>query len=373
MKISMGDEEQLASALAARFPGLERLREAAGQTPLYLVGGAVRDLLLEDPRGDVDVVVEGDAAALARALDGDPIEHERFATAKATVNGLAVDLARARSETYSRPGALPDVRPATLAEDLARRDFTINAMAIPLQGQPRLIDPHGGSADLAAGLLRVLHERSFRDDPTRALRAARYAARLGFALEAGTEAMLRGADLGTVSADRRRAELARLAAERAAVRGFELLREWGLLALDEEEIALLRGLDELLADQPWSEVAARDRTLLAAALGETGRASALAAADPGRPSEGVDAARGASAEELAIGRAMGGAWLDDYVSEWRSVVLAIDGSELIAAGVPEGPAVGRGLRAALAGKLDGEISSREEELAVALEAARGER
>ena len=126
------------------------------------------------------------------------------------------------------------VEPAARVEaDLARRDFTINAMAIPLGGEPDLIDPHGGQADLAAGLLRVLHRGSFVDDPTRALRAARYAARFGFGLEPETEALLREADLGTVSADRRDAELLRLAGEAEAPRAFALLAEWGLVDLRE--------------------------------------------------------------------------------------------------------------------------------------------
>jgi tRNA nucleotidyltransferase (CCA-adding enzyme) len=368
MSNTPGSEEGLTGALE-RFPELRRLRDAT-DAPLYLVGGAVRDLLRERPRGDVDVVVEGDAGAVARALGGEVVEHERFATARASLDGLRVDLAGARAESYPRPGALPEVRPAGIAEDLARRDFTVNAMAIPLQGETTLLDPHGGRADLSAGLLRVLHDDSFGDDPTRALRAARYAARFGFELESGTEALLRATDLGTVSQDRRRAELTRLAAEREAVRGFELLAEWGLLPFDQERLGLLSSLDRLLDGAPWAEVAPRDRTLLAAATGELGDAPALAAKSPARPSEGVEAARGASPEELAIARGLGAGWLDTYVGEWRSVVLEIGGADLIEAGIPEGPAVGRGLQAALARKVDGEIAGREQELRVALEAAR---
>jgi tRNA nucleotidyltransferase (CCA-adding enzyme) len=364
-----GAEMDLATSLSARFPELDRLREATDLS-VYLVGGGVRDLLLGRARSDLDVVVEGDAATVARALGGEVTEHERFGTAAVRLDGLEIDIAGARAETYPEPGSLPEVRPASLDEDLARRDFTVNAMAIPLQGETRLIDPHGGREDLRQERLRVLHARSFIDDPTRALRAARYAARFGFALEGETERLLRAADLATVSADRRRAELARIAAEPEAVRGFELLAEWGLLDLGASTRELLRSLDALLAAPPWSEVAPRAPTLLAAVSEEWGRGPALAAADPRRPSEGVDAAAGASPQELAIGRALGGGWLDDYVSRWRSIVLEIDGEALIEAGVPEGPAIGRGLRAALARKLDGEISGRERELEAALEAAR---
>src|SRR3954471_4644210 len=132
------EPEHIAERLSA-LPGLDRVREAAAGTPVYLVGGAVRDLLLGRERSDLDLVVEGDAAALGRKLGGEVRAHERFATATAVLDGLEVDLATARSETYPHPGALPEVRPAAIAEDLARRDFTVNAMAIPLVGDPELI------------------------------------------------------------------------------------------------------------------------------------------------------------------------------------------------------------------------------------------
>jgi tRNA nucleotidyltransferase (CCA-adding enzyme) len=365
-----GAQIDLGAALAARFPELDELRSAAGGAPLYLVGGAVRDLLADRDTDNLDLVVEGDAAALAHRVGAEVVEHDRFATAKARIGAREVDLATARTETYPRPGALPEVRPATITEDLRRRDFTVNAMAIPLQGETELIDPHGGSEDLDRGLLRVLHDRSFVDDPTRALRAARYAARLGLEVEPHTAELLRATDLGTVSEDRRHAELRKLGTEAGAVRGFELLSEWGLLQLGEDELQLLGALDRLLADPPWSEVASRERALRAAARGELGRGPDLAAAHPSLPSEAVELARGAAPEELAIGRALGGAWLDAYVTTWRSIVLEIAGGDLIAAGIPEGPAVGRGLEAALRRKLDGQISGRDEELAVALAAAR---
>jgi tRNA nucleotidyltransferase (CCA-adding enzyme) len=372
MPTSSENEADLGAAVAAALPELVRLREAAAGTPIHLVGGAVRDLLLGRSRTDVDVVVEGDAVELARRLGGDPVEHERFATAKARLGELEVDLARARAETYPAPGALPEVEPAGLEEDLARRDFTINAMAIPLQGDPRLIDPHSGRSDLDAGQLRVLHDRSFVDDPTRALRAARYAARFGFELEPGTAGLLRAADLSTVSADRRAAELLRLAGEPEASDGLRLAAEWGLVRLRQGAEELLGAVEGLLEEPPWSEVAARPRAMLVAALGPSGREAELAAARPSRPSDAVELARGARPEELLLARAMGAEWLDQYLRDWRSVSLEIDGADLIAAGIPEGPAVGRGLRAALRRKLDGEIEGREAELETALAAARTE-
>jgi len=264
------------------------------------------------------------------------------------------------------------VEPADgIATDLARRDFTINAIAIPLRGEPELIDPHGGRADLEAGRLRVLHPRSLIDDPTRALRAARYAARFGFEPEPETEALLRAADLGSVSADRRNADLLRLAAEPAAVKGLELLVEWGLLEPRPGGLELAGQVAELLSKPPWDDVAPRERAVLNAALGPAGAEEALAAARPARPSEAVELARARRPVELALARAMGGEWLDRYLTEWRAVELEIGGTDLIAAGVPEGPAVGRGLAEALRRKLDGEIAGRDQELKAALEAAGG--
>jgi tRNA nucleotidyltransferase (CCA-adding enzyme) len=363
--------DDIPEALRSVYPELAAVHDVAGGKPVYLVGGAVRDLLLGHGRADIDLVVEGDATALASRLGGDVVEHERFATAKARLGEHNVDIATARAETYPHPGALPEVEPtAGIAADLARRDFTINAMAIPLRRDAELIDPHHGRADLESGLLRILHASSFEDDPTRALRAARYAARFGFKLEPDTADLLSETDLGTVSTDRREAELLRLAGETEAARGFALLAEWGLLELPEHGVELAARVAGLLTEPPWAEVAERDHAVLAAALGPWGGADALAAADPKRPSDAVRLGRAANAIELVLARALGAEWLDLYLSEWRAVALEIDGEELIAAGIPQGPAVGLGLAAALRGKLDGEVASREQELEVALQAAR---
>ncbi len=362
--------EQLGERLSA-LPGIERLRGAATDLPAYLVGGAVRDLLLGRDRVDMDVAVEGEVTELARRLGGEVRRHERFATAAVLLDGLEVDLAATRSETYPRPGALPEVRPASLAADLARRDFTVNAMAVPLAGDPELVDPHGGLEDLQRGQLRVLHPGSFVDDPTRALRAARYAARYGFTLERHTAELCRRTDLSTVSRDRMDAELRKLAAEPEPRRAFELLSEWGLVKLEPDALELAAAAGELTAAGPWREIVAGADAVLAAALGRgVGEARELASAEPARPSEAVELARGRSGVELALARALGAEWLDRYVTEWRRVRLEIDGRDLIEQGVQEGPAVGRGLAEALRAKLDGEVHGRAEELRAALAAAR---
>ena len=367
----MMDRQSIAAALERMYPELAPVRRAADD-PVYLVGGAVRDLLLDRGRADLDLVVVGDAAALASRLGADAISHERFGTAKVTLDGHELDIATARSEVYPDPGALPAVAPAaTIEDDLGRRDFTINAMAIPLQGELRLLDPHRGEEDLGAEQLRVLHDGSFLDDPTRAIRAARYAARFGFELEPRTGELLREADLTTVSADRRDAELLRLAAEENAPRGFELVTEWGLWPLADRAGELVPRVAELLAVEPWSALdIPRDRALFAAALEPLSDEPDLAERTPSAPSESVALASGHNPLELLIARALGADWLDRYVAEWRGIKLEIDGGDLIAAGVAEGPAVGRGLQEALRRKLDGKIAGREQELAAALEAAK---
>lgn len=359
----------LAAALRLAHPELDAVRSQA-KDPVYLVGGAVRDLLLGRARADVDLVVEGDAAALAERLGGAEKAHERFGTVEVEVEGHVLDIATARTESYPRPGALPEVAPAASIEaDLGRRDFTINAMAIPLAGEPRLIDPHGGQEDLDRGELRVLHPNSFVDDPTRAIRAARYGARFGFSPEPETFELLRRTDLSTVSADRRRAELERLAAEPSGRLGLGLLAGWGLIDLREGGVELMEAVEDVLAQPHWAELVPREQALIAAALGPEGTERVLASMPMPMPSEAVELASSRDPVELILARALGATWLDRYLTAWSKIELEIDGSDLIAAGIPQGPDVGRGLREAKRLRLEGEISGREQELKAALRAA----
>ena len=218
---------------------MERLLPALdGLAPAYLVGGAVRDLLRGADAVDLDVAVEGDARAVARALAdrvrGEAREHERFGTATVRADGLNVDLATTRREDYPEPGALPEVEEAGLDEDLARRDFTINAMALGLSGDDlgHLYDPRTGLTDLEEGLVRVLHDRSFADDPTRLLRALRYEARLRYRMEPATERLARDAaaegGLRAVSGARVRDELMDLLAEPELPSAVVRMRELGV-------------------------------------------------------------------------------------------------------------------------------------------------
>lgn len=174
---------------------LKRIGALAGSMSyaVFLVGGTVRDLILGVKNLDLDIVVEGDAIRLGEKLSeeigGELVVHRQFGTcALVTKKALKIDLATARMETYKKPGALPDVRPSSLEDDLARRDFTINAMAMSINKNNfgRLIDPFGGRRDLARGAIKVLHNGSFIDDPTRIFRAARFESRPGFSIEART-------------------------------------------------------------------------------------------------------------------------------------------------------------------------------------------
>jgi tRNA nucleotidyltransferase (CCA-adding enzyme) len=373
MPISRDLDPDKLSELLESLPGIEALRSLAQKVPAYLVGGVVRDLLLARPRLDIDVAIEGDVAALADAPGFLLESGGRFLTGKLSLNGAEIDIAQARAETYPQPGSLPDVKPATIDQDLARRDFTVNAMAIPLAGGAELIDPHGGMDDLRAGTLRVLHERSFVDDPTRALRAARYAARFDLALEPRTEQLLRAADLTTVSEDRVQGELWRIAAEPDPAKAVSLIVEWGILpSIDPAAPERVASVVELVSGPPWAGWADRELAVMLAIVRPLPQVRELSSATPERPSEVVRLAESWDPAQLLVARALGAEWLDRYADELRLIELEITGDDLLAAGIPEGPAIGRGLEAARLGKLDGELSGRDEELRVALAVARGE-
>ena len=182
---------------------------------VYLVGGVVRDMLLGYPNFDLDLVVEGDAIELAQRVAGISqaklAVHPRFGTAKLDYGNFTLDMATTRGETYAKSGALPTVTPGSLSDDLFRRDFSINAMAVSLakDNYGELFDPHHGKSDLERSLIRILHPGSFNDDATRILRAVRYEQRLGFKLESQTAQLLKRdiPMLDTISGDRIRHEL----------------------------------------------------------------------------------------------------------------------------------------------------------------------
>jgi len=394
-----------------RIRGMERLLPALeGLPPAYLVGGAVRDLLRGAEPVDVDIAVEGDARSAARALadrlGSGAREYERFGTATVETPEGTYNFAGTRRESYESPGELPRVAPASLDEDLRRRDFSINAMALGLTGDDlgHLYNPSGGVGDLERGLVRVLHERSFLDDPTRLLRAVRYAARLGFELDPETERLAREAvaadALSTVSGARIRDELIDLLRDTDAPSGIERMRDLEIhsalhpeldpdpelvasAALGAAAIGADRGVAALAA---LVESAAEELDLWLAdlhLLAEKRDAASRAARVGPRiamtlrerehsPSELRELLGREPLEALALALALRAPSdpILRWVTELRGVGLEISGDDLLAAGVPEGPAVGRALEETLRRKLDGVVSGREAELETALQLAR---
>ena len=433
---------------------LERLRElpggrvllelACGRGDVELVGGAVRDLLLERSPRELDIVIDGAAdafaARIAAFVDGRfatddrsrcGIErHERFGTAVVAWKRGRIDVAERRTESYAAPGALPEVRAGTLEQDLRRRDFTVNAIALPLGGVRRAqlrAAPHA-LEDLRDGRLRVLHEQSFLDDPTRLLRLARYRARLGFALEQRTaslaqEAVAAGA-LATISRARFGAELRLALAEEDPIAALSAFEELGLLAA----LHPAMHFDALLASDALAELPAdgRPAVLLLAVLmlpvaeasrqgveidlraesdehvervlrmlldelelGAEQRDGATRAAkyapaladllgQARTPWQVYEACSGEPPEAVALAAALGDAQdrpepvaaARRWLSEWREVRLQIGGDDLLTAGMRPGPEIGYALQRVLRRRLDGELGpGREAELEAALESA----
>jgi tRNA nucleotidyltransferase (CCA-adding enzyme) len=424
-RVTVGTTGALTGLMAALLPaGARRLLalvgEAARRTEArpFLVGGTVRDLLLGLASEDLDLVVEGDAGALALDLGaalGAPVTlHAEFGTASlalpwadwravgdaaarlpAGADGLHLDLASTRTETYLHPGALPDVTTGCdLADDLRRRDFASNAMAVTLlAGEAgRLIDPHGGEADLNAGRLEVLHPASFVDDPTRLLRGARLAGRYGLRFAPATEALAREAvahgRLGSISGDRRRHELELLLAEARPALGLAMARAHGLL----EQIHPALRWDAWLAERLGRSVgwaagpAARVRLALLAyrwpietvegfvallrpdgaaqtalealprwrderlpLLQRAAGASAVVEALDGLPDLTLAAARLAE-DDADLTRK-----LDWYATELRHVKPRLDGNALRRLGLPPGPRYRPILKALRRAALDGQL------------------
>jgi tRNA nucleotidyltransferase (CCA-adding enzyme) len=414
------------------------LLEAADRRNLgvYLVGGPVRDLLLGRVLRDVDLIVEPrdgqGAAELVRAasLAGvRVVSHDRFGTlrleserADAEEKG-ALDVATVRSERYAHPGALPTVGPGTLDDDLRRRDFTVNALAIPLsasarRAHPALVDLDDGLRDLETRTLRVFHPGSFHDDPTRALRAARLAARLGFALSRSSRSALRDAlrdgVFGRVSGERLKREFdklfedARLGLDPAVALG--LLAEWHVLgalepglSLPRRSIAPLRRLGRTIAAPSWPPRRARpwaaglatwfaplDAGLRTRALRRFAVRGELAQWIAGFPKQrdatlrALARARGRGAIDAVLGPVSDEAMLAlfalapptvrrrilRHAVEDRPRRPPVTGEDLLALGLA-GPAVGRALARIRSAFLDGAVKTREDALALARELGRG--
>ena len=405
-------------SIAAELGALHRLARAfaaiaaasEGVEGVYLVGGTVRDILLGEESFDVDIAVEGDAIALARRiareLGGRTREHEKFATAVVLYgDGERVDVVTARTEFYDAPAALPAVEHASIREDLYRRDFTINAMAASLKAGDfgRLVDPFGGRADLEAKTVRVLHNLSFIEDPTRIFRAIRYENRYGFRMDEHTARLARSCVemglVGDLSSARLRDELYALLEEGNVGHSLPRLSELGAagaihpqLAADDEAVRLFdRGRHlarELAIDVPdwrlglavlarrmsaaqvsdWLDrlrVRKRDADLVAAAV-TVGPRLVLRLRDELSPSEIV-----AVAEQYAPDAPLFALALEElepvrrYFEELRHVRLDVAGADIAELGLEESPRVGEVLAELRRRKLDGALDGRDAELAAA--------
>nr|MBC8449636.1 CBS domain-containing protein [Chloroflexota bacterium] len=430
-------------------PEMRHLLRSAGQAAadmgyaLYAVGGFVRDLLLGQPTFDVDLVVEGDAIKLARRLakehGGRVRSHKRFGTAKwiletanfklQTSNSNtqypisniqppipSLDFVTARIEFYEHPTALPTVERSSIRQDLHRRDFTINTLAIRLDPEHwgELLDFYGGERDLREGLVRVLHSLSFVEDPTRILRAARFEQRFGFRIEPRTaELMDDGLELlDRVSGERIRHELYLILAEDEPEHALARLDELGVLgrvacglcwndwqqtkfpalrqaleAKTEMELppdsslylALLTchlASDDLHAFLQRLRIVRDDRLLVEAVQRLRAQEAELMRND--LPASGIYRIlhRASDAARFVFGVATD-SWLvrqrlEQYQSRLRTVETEIDGSYLRELGVPSGPIYRRILDTVLAARLDGQVGSRQEEEALVEKLLAGE-
>jgi tRNA nucleotidyltransferase (CCA-adding enzyme) len=370
---------------------------------LYIVGGVVRDLFLGRANFDFDLVVEGDAISLAKKLARDSRAklniHARFGTAKLNYPDFSLDLATARSETYSKPGALPTVKPGGLKDDLIRRDFSINAMAIQLNPQRfgELIDLYNGKDDLDRRLIHILHPKSFIDDATRILRAIRYEQRLSFELESETEKLLRQnvAMLDTISGDRVRHELELILKEDKPERAIRRAEELGVLSQLHPSLKGNDRLNKMFGQARHAAVRSSLPTLYlclfvyslsenenerfmlrlnfskssSQAMSQTLQLKARIRdlTNPKvKPSDIYRLLHGYStpavqANALASESPTASGHLNLYLNKLRYVKPILDGEDLKKMGIPSGPKIGEILSALLKARLDGKIKTRRDE------------
>lgn len=370
----------------------------------YLVGGFVRDLLIGQANLDLDIVVEGDAIALAQRLaaqhGGRVHAHQRFGTAIWLIDedeNLHLDFATARTEFYEYPSALPDVERSSIKLDLHRRDFTVNAMALCLDPERygTLLDPYGGEQDLTRGLIRVLHNLSFIEDPTRILRAVRFEQRFGFELETRTAQLIDDARrlLGRMSGQRLRHELDLIFSEQEPERALARLQQLGVLEQLQPNLRadawLAEKFQALRASHPPTPMlylgvlAYRLRTSEARALarrlklsnGETEilvqvvtlrlleRQLNTSNLPPSRVLELLERFDDAALAVFAIATASSQAqwYVDRYRAEWRSIQSELTGNDLKTLGLPPGPSYREILRRLRGQHLDGLLASRADE------------
>jgi tRNA nucleotidyltransferase (CCA-adding enzyme) len=383
---------------------IESIVAAAAPSDLYAVGGIVRDALLGRATTDIDLAVEGDAIAIMRmALPSARLTtHLRFGTVSTRIDDIEIDLAMTRTETYARPGSLPNVMPGSTDADLRRRDFRMNAIALRLSGNAEILDPSGGLADIEARTVRVLHERSFDDDPTRIYRALRYAARLGFTIESDTRTGLLAAlpHVAELSPARLRRELELMLLEPTADKALTTADEAGALAAVHSRVGWPRTAAPTVAFTSERERLAMGFALLASGASRD-EASAIVARlrlqrHEASAVEAMPALRAAgsmlrrpnakpsgvvqvldrypvpavAALAMASSDRVVATVARRYLEEWRFVKPLLHGSDLEMLGVPEGPQLQQGLDLIRASRLDGWVDDEGDERALALRFAK---
>jgi len=391
-----------------------------GAYSVFLVGGVVRDLLLGFPNLDLDIVVEGDgiefARLLAREIKGRVRSHRKFGTAVVILpTGRRIDVATARTEFYEHPAALPTVEVSSIRQDLYRRDFTINAMAMALTGGRfgELLDYFGGLRDLERRHVRILHNLSFVEDPTRIFRAVRFEQRYGFELERQTEILARRAVemeiVGKLTNARVRDELIDIFSEPCPLpfKAVERLEDLGALRTLHPDLAVsqaMRGryrlmskhcdealrlvggeakkwipsLAAMLEDLPLQESEKwchqmrfkRDDTVaILQCLGRVPEMIKVLSSEVLSPSKVVDFLDPLVGEALAYLYILGGPQprrnVVSYIETWRDVAPEIKGNDLAELGLKPSRAYGDILARIRAAKLDGKVKDREDEMKLA--------
>ena len=431
MKMPANMQPILARLLHPALQALLSQIGAISDLPFYFVGGIVRDLLLDKPPTDIDIVVEGDgiqfAQGLCRQFGGELDTHARFGTAKwyttptiwqaiapkMPTDGApsTIDFVTARAETYPHSTALPQVQPSHIEDDLRRRDFSINTLAIRLDDDylEQLLDHHNGWQDLQNRLIRVLHDRSFEDDPTRILRAVRFEQRLDFTIEPHTVQLLQKAlpYLKEVTGGRIRQEVALLLAETKPSAILQRLDELAVLTqlhpmlkwdesvaeafeqlpalcrhpvwqpiLQPFDLLILRYILWLFPHQPDVQVAVCQRLRVRNQTEQDVIATyklyhALSTLYQPAPSQICATIRQLTkqARVLVAVSAIAGSrrqqaimqWVETYQSQWQHLQPTLTGNDLIALGIPPSPQIGELLTLLCDARLDGKISSEAEE------------
>ena len=384
--------------------------ELDGVDGVYIVGGIVRDLILDRAPGDIDLSVVGDAKAFSQELAArtgaaSPVESQ-FLTFKIRTSGIfsdvsSIDVVTARAESYADSAALPDVSVSSIDDDLKRRDFTVNAMAISLAGSDwgTLVDPNNGFGDVMRKRIKVLHDSSFVDDPTRIFRAVRYAVRLGFKLDSRMNELISKsiANIDRLSGTRVRNEFELVLSEPNRVEMLRMSEEIGLLAAISPGLRIGTKALQVLSEQSESDSVELPDLLAITTFGlNEDEANQVVQRFDAPPASGesitgnaqlakhvavLDQPNLAPSEVAEILREIPLASINayilagpplprrdklvEYVEKIRFIKPEITGDDLLEIGIPQGPIIGQLIDVVRRAKLDGKVSTKQDEIELA--------